>query len=137
VNNPALTAELVVKGWLDTRDVAWFDAQGGVHVIGREDGTIKKAGNLFHLAECEELLSALPQVVEACCLKIASDLEGEDYVAFLKERGPRSGFDYAAHLATALGIARAPARIVVGADELPRNSAGKYDRRALLATLTR
>ncbi|HCW0153401.1 TPA: AMP-binding protein, partial [Pseudomonas aeruginosa] len=52
VNRPDLTAQVLEDGWLNTQDLAYFDEDRCVHVLGRCDGTINKGGNLFHLNEC-------------------------------------------------------------------------------------
>lgn len=132
LHQPELTRRAVQDGWLDTNDLAWFDEEGCTHVIGRVDGTIKKAGNLFHLVECEEALTALGHVVEAACVKVECALHGEDYVAVVRTKAGGAPFGYQAWLEEALGTARAPRNVVVTQQELPRNGAGKYDRAALL-----
>jgi len=133
VNNPQLTAEVVRDGWLDTRDLAYFDADGCCYIVGRCDGTINKGGNLFHLVECDELLLNHEQVIEACCLKVDCELYGEDYIAFARVKAEQNAADLLGFLSRELGVARAPRRVVLCPGELPRNGAGKYDRKGLLA----
>ena len=132
LHNSELTRRSVQDGWLDTHDLAWFDEDGCVHVVGRMDATVNKAGNLFHLAECEEALTALGQVVEAACVKVACPLNDEDYVAVVRTATDGAPYDYAHYLEHALGVARAPRQVLLVSDELPRNGAGKYDRAALM-----
>ena len=133
VNNPALTAAIVSDGWLDTFDLAYFDAEGCYYIVNRCDGTINKGGNLFHLVECDELLLSLECVIEACSLKVDCELYGEDYVVFVRVKSEQNAVDLHEFLARELGMVRAPRQIVVTADELPRNGAGKYDRKGLMA----
>jgi long-chain acyl-CoA synthetase len=132
LHNDALTHSVVNNGWLDTQDIAFFDVNGCVNIIGRVDNTIKKAGNLFHLVECEEALTALDCVVEAACVKVPCDIYGEDYVAIVRPKAVAEVFAYDEYLARTLGVARAPKYVVFTRDELPRNGAGKYDKNGLL-----
>ncbi len=133
LNNSALTEKVSRNGWLDTNDLAYLDASGDVYLIGRIDGTIKKAGNLFHLAECDEALMSLEHVVEASCLKVACEIHGEDYVAIVRIKDGHQAFPFGSYLSDALGATRAPKAVVLTTKELPRNGAGKYDRSRLLA----
>ncbi|MEO9386665.1 class I adenylate-forming enzyme family protein [Chromobacterium phragmitis] len=133
VNNPGLTAAVVSDGWLDTRDLAYFDADGCCYIVGRCDGTINKGGNLFHLVECDELLLNHEQVIEACSLKVDCELYGEDYIAFARVKPEQGAAGLQDFLSRELGVARAPRQVVLCPGELPRNGAGKYDRKGLLA----
>ncbi|ALK32378.1 class I adenylate-forming enzyme family protein [Burkholderia plantarii] len=133
VNNAELTASLVDDGWLDTRDLAYFDTERCYYIVGRCDGTINKGGNLFHLVECDELLLNHEQVIEACSVKVPCDMYGEDYIAFARVREAQGAAILQEFLARGLGVARAPRQVVQCSSELPRNGAGKYDRKGLLA----
>ncbi|MBS0972849.1 class I adenylate-forming enzyme family protein [Serratia rubidaea] len=134
INQPALTAQVLQDGWLDTQDVAFFDAQGGVHVLGRADGTINKGGNLFHLNECEQLLNGREDVVDACCLKVPCDVYGEDYIAVIQSSGQERQA-LTAWLELQLGTQRAPRTVVCLSQSLPLNGAGKHDRKAIAALI--
>lgn len=133
LNNPELTDKVSKDGWLDTNDLAYLDTSGDVYLIGRIDGTIKKAGNLFHLAECDEALMSLEHVVEASCVKVACEIHGEDYVAIVRVKDGHQAFRFESYLSDALGATRAPKAVALTTRELPRNGAGKYDRGGLLA----
>jgi long-chain acyl-CoA synthetase len=132
LHNIELTKEVVQDGWLDTRDLAYFDENKCANLVGRVDGTINKGGNLFHLAECEEALCLLPDVIEAACLKVECDLYGEDYAAIVRVRDEIiDKFTYIDYLSQALGSGRVPKALAITTKELPRNGAGKYDRARL------
>lgn len=131
---PALTASLVDNGWLDTQDIAWFDSDGGYHVLGRADSTINKGGNLFHLNECEQLLNSRDEIADACCLKVPCELYGEDYIAVIHSEHADET-ELMAWLAHQLGTLRAPRTIVTFCQKLPLNGAGKHDRAAMVALI--
>nr|WP_132712222.1 class I adenylate-forming enzyme family protein [Pseudomonas aeruginosa] len=136
VNRPDLTAQVLEDGWLNTQDLAYFDEDRCVHVLGRCDGTINKGGNLFHLNECERALNGLDEVIDVCCLKVDCPLYGEDYVAVI-HTAPQVAFAFLPWLQQQLGTLRAPQRVVLSHQALPLNGAGKHDRRALAALLQR
>lgn len=136
VNRPDLTAQVLEDGWLNTQDLAYFDEDRCVHVLGRCDGTINKGGNLFHLNECERALNGLDEVIDVCCLKVDCPLYGEDYVAVI-HTAPQVEFAFLPWLQQQLGTLRAPQRVVLSHQALPLNGAGKHDRRALAALLQR
>ncbi|WP_319089577.1 fatty acid--CoA ligase family protein [Pseudomonas aeruginosa] len=136
VNRPDLTAQVLEDGWLNTQDLAYFDEDRCVHVLGRCDGTINKGGNLFHLNECERALNGLDEVIDVCCLKVDCPLYGEDYVAVI-HTAPQVEFAFLPWLQQQLGTLRAPQRVVLSHQALPLNGAGKHDRRALATLLQR
>ena len=135
VNQPALTAQVVQDGWLDTQDIAYFDEQGGFYVLGRADGTVNKGGNLFHLNECEQLLNTRDDVVDVCCLKVPCEVYGEDYVAVI-QGDPAQTRDLLPWLQQHLGTYRAPRSVFCLSEKLPLNGAGKHDRRAIAELIT-
>ncbi|CAM4050125.1 4-chlorobenzoate--CoA ligase [Serratia silvae] len=119
---------------MDTQDIAFFDERGGFHVLGRADNTINKGGNLFHLNECEQLLNTRDDVVDACCLKVACELYGEDYIAVIQGEALQEA-TLMRWLSQHLGTLRAPRSVVCLQQKLPLNGAGKHDRGALTALL--
>ena len=44
LDDPELTAETIVDGWLQTGDLGWQDAQGHLHLVGRKKNMIVTEG---------------------------------------------------------------------------------------------
>ncbi|MEM9188785.1 MAG: AMP-binding protein [Myxococcota bacterium] len=66
LNEPELTAETIVDGWLRTGDLGWIDASRHLHLVGRKKNMIVTAGGK----------NVYPEDVEA----VFSDLPAEELV---------------------------------------------------------
>jgi len=129
--NKEKTQEILKDGWLDTKDIAYFDPNNAVYLVGRSDDTINKGGNLFHLSEAEEIFQKIPGVIDACGLKVKCPFYDEDYIICLYSKSVVSKDDIAIFSEKNLGKARVPKKVICFDGELPRNGAGKYDRKQL------
>ena len=66
LNDPELTAETVVDGWLRTGDLGQFDAQGHLHLSGRKKNMIvTEEGKNIYPEDIESVFESLP-VKEFC-----------------------------------------------------------------------
>ena len=66
LNEPELTAETIVDGWLRTGDLGKFDAQGHLHLSGRKKNMIvTEEGKNIYPEDIESVFEALP-VKEFC-----------------------------------------------------------------------
>ena len=59
LNQPELTAEVIKDGWYKTGDVAFIDADGFIHITGRESRFSKIGGEMVPHIKVEEELSKL------------------------------------------------------------------------------
>jgi long-chain acyl-CoA synthetase len=69
LNEPELTAETIVNGWLRTGDLGKFDAQGHLHLSGRKKNMIvTEEGKNIYPEDIEAAFESLPakQVKEFC-----------------------------------------------------------------------
>lgn len=128
VGNPAATAAAFRDGWYYPGDLAMFLPEGALVLKGRVDDLINVDGIKIYPAEIEATLLAHPAVAEAAAFPVGA-AAGERPVAAVTLRSPASAAELRAYCAARLA-AKAPHSIAV-VRSLPRNAAGKVDRRAL------
>jgi long-chain acyl-CoA synthetase len=131
-NLPAQTAEALRGGWLYTGDVAHIDADGYVHIHGRQHDTINVAGFKVYPIEIEQVLLACPEVGEAAAFGAPDARMGQVVHAWVTTAPGRS-VDVERllrHCATELAGYKVPRAIGV-LDRLPRTSVGKLARNTL------
>jgi acyl-CoA synthetase (AMP-forming)/AMP-acid ligase II len=118
--------------WLRTGDIGRLDEDGFLTLMDRAKDMIISGGFNIYPSDIEAVLTALPNVVEAAVVGVASDRWGETPVAFVVAPGG----DAAALRATAnagLGKTQRLADLVL-VDELPRSHIGKVLKRELRDT---
>jgi len=118
--------------WLRTGDLGHVDADGYVFVTGRVADGVNRGGEKIAPAAVDLALERLPGVREGAAFGIPHPALGEELVAaVVVEPGAAIGEDgWLACLRALLPPAQVPRRIVV-VDALPRNDAGKVERRSL------
>lgn len=111
-----------------TGDLAWADAQGCLHYLGRDDQQVKLSGHRLELGQIEAALMQVPGVVNAVVAVLA---DPPSLIAWLQldgEPAPPQQLDRE--------VARQlPAHVRIDAyrrvDTWPRTPSGKIDRKAL------
>jgi acyl-CoA synthetase (AMP-forming)/AMP-acid ligase II len=76
-NNPRLTAETLVDGWLRTGDVGWLDEEHFLFIVDRLKDMIVSGGENIYSSEVERTLEAHPSVLEAAVIGIPDERWGE------------------------------------------------------------
>ncbi|MDP6705144.1 MAG: fatty acid--CoA ligase family protein [Alphaproteobacteria bacterium] len=74
---PEVTASALSGGWYRTGDLGRIDADGVLHLHGRRQNEINRAGVKIHAEEIDLLLERHPDVVEACTFAIPDEISGE------------------------------------------------------------
>jgi acyl-CoA synthetase (AMP-forming)/AMP-acid ligase II len=113
-------------GWLYSGDLARFDDDGFLYIVGRKKDVIIRGGNNVHAEDVEAVLLEHPAVVEAAVVGVPHRVLGEDVAAVvvLQPAAEVTGEELQRHCAAILADYKVPRRIeVVG--ELPRNATGK------------
>jgi len=133
-NRPDLTAKAYWidsdgREWLRTGDIGRLDEDGFLTLMDRAKDMIISGGFNIYPSDLEAVLLALPGVVEAAVVGIASDAWGETPVAFVV--APDGDADTVRAAANAkLGKTQRLAAVVL-VDELPRSHIGKVLKREL------
>lgn len=132
VDDDAQNARAFVDGWFRTGDLGRFDAGGEVHVVGRVKDVINRGGDKLSPAEIDSILLGIPGVVDAASFGVPHPRLGEEVVAAVVTHAsaPVDESTVKRRVSERLGPRRAPRRVVF-IDALPRNAAGKVDRREL------
>ncbi len=120
----------LVDGWFETGDLARVDERGYIHLLGREAEVINVEGLKVIPSEVEEVIAAVPGVVEVK-VYAGSRKSGGQFIkaAVVAEEG----IDLAAiraHCERNLVYYKRPERIIP-LDALPRSAAGKIQREQL------
>jgi acyl-CoA synthetase (AMP-forming)/AMP-acid ligase II len=123
----------VVDGLMSTGDTGHVDADGRLHVEGRDDEMIVSGGENVFPREVEDLLGTHPDIVEAAVVGVADDEFGQRLKAVVVAR-PGADLDpetVQQHVRDNLARFKVP-REVVFTDALPRNDTGKILKRDLV-----
>jgi acyl-CoA synthetase (AMP-forming)/AMP-acid ligase II len=133
--NAQATAETLVDGWLRTGDIARRDAEGNYHLIGRSKDAVMKGSYAIYLTEVEEAAAAHPDILEAAAvpLKLADSTEDIGCLVRLIEGHEVSAEAIQSWLREALGAQRAPCRVVITQQPLPRGGQDKLERPGVVA----
>lgn len=121
----------IIEGLMSTGDVGYFEGEL-LFVSGRDDEMIVSGGENVFPAEVEDLISGMPDVIEATALGVDDKDFGQRLRAFvvLKEGTDLSESEIKDYVKDHLARYKVP-REVVFLDELPRNPTGKILKRQL------
>jgi long-chain acyl-CoA synthetase len=132
VGRPEETAAAHREGFFATGDLGFLDADGYLHIVGREKDMVNSAGVKVFPAEVERVLAQHPAVADVAVLPVADPRWGEAVWA-AAVRADGAAIDEAGLIAWAkerLAGFKVPKRVVFE-PELPRNPAGKVLKRVL------
>ena len=134
---PEKTAEeLRPDGWFITGDLARMDEDGYIIIVGREKDLIITGGFNVYPKELESLIDEIPGVLESAVIGVPHPDFGEAVVAVVVPNS--AGLEpekIASAAAVNLAKFKQPKRIVM-VNELPRNTMGKVQKKALRETYT-
>lgn len=133
--NPRATGQTLVEGWLRTGDMARRDADGLYYLIGRGKDVVMKGSYAIYLNEVEEVAQSHPAVLEAAAvpLRLADSAEDVGCLVRLVDGAETRAGQLASWLRSELGAQRAPCRVVITEDPLPRGGQDKLERPAVAA----
>jgi acyl-CoA synthetase (AMP-forming)/AMP-acid ligase II len=87
VNNPEEGAARFRGGWFHTGDLATWDAEGFVTIVGRGDDMLISGGENVHPVQVEEVLNEHPRVADSCVVGLPDERWGELIVAYVVPAG--------------------------------------------------
>ena len=83
VNQPDEQAVRFRAGWFHTGDLATWDAEGFVTIVGRGDDMLISGGENVHPIQVEEVLNEHPGVADSCVVGLPDERWGELIVAYV------------------------------------------------------
>ena len=122
------------RGRMRTGDMGYLDADGFLHLTGREKDLIIRGGVNISPVEIDGVLMQRAEIAEAATVGVPDTVWGEEVVSYVVLR-PGESFapdDLLHYCATQLPAFKAPKKILLR-DELPKSARGKLDRKALVA----
>jgi acyl-coenzyme A synthetase/AMP-(fatty) acid ligase len=128
------TVEIAGRGRWRTGDMGFLDADGFLHLTGREKELIIRGGVNISPVEIDGVLMQRAEIAEAATVGVPDRIWGEEVVSYVVLR-PGMGFapdELMAFCATQLPAFKTPKQILLR-DELPKSERGKLDRKALVA----
>lgn len=127
-----VTKETIKEGWLYTGDMAKFDRQGYVYIVGRKKEMVNVRGLNVYPREIEEVLYQNPKIKEAAVIGIPDEHKGEVPKGFvvLKEDEYASEHEIIQYLRERLAPYKIPKYIELR-ESLPKNTTGKILKRVL------
>jgi acyl-coenzyme A synthetase/AMP-(fatty) acid ligase len=127
VNNEREQAAKFRDGWLYSGDLATWDAQEYVTIVGRKDDMIISGGENVHPVQVEEVLNEHPLVGDSMVVGLPDERWGQVVVAYVVPSGPgltAAELDKHAKAHPMLADYKRPRRYRF-VDELPRTATGK------------
>jgi acyl-coenzyme A synthetase/AMP-(fatty) acid ligase len=131
-SGPGLADRIDAEGFVDTGDFARVDDDGFVWIEGRAGDVINRGGNKVFPDHVAEVLQLVPGVEEAAVVGVPDERLGAVPVAFVVAHPTVTDDALRATCREHLAPYKVPVAFHY-LDGLPRNDAGKLDRRALVA----
>jgi oxalate---CoA ligase len=82
--SPGYEERFDADGWLRTGDLGYFDEDGYLFIVGRNDDVINRGGEKIYPLEIEQILADVKGVGRAAVIGRADDVFGEVPVAFVQ-----------------------------------------------------
>jgi acyl-CoA synthetase (AMP-forming)/AMP-acid ligase II len=136
LDQPELTKQVVVNGWVRTGDVASMDDDGYLYLASRKADMIIRGGENVYPVEIESVLVECEAIVEVAVIGRPDAHWGEIVVAVVVARDG-AVIDVPAvleHCRSRLATYKVPERIVV-LEQLPKNATGKIQKHLIGALL--
>ena len=124
-NNPEMTAESLVDGWLYTGDLLTTDEEGFFYIVDRKKDMITSGGENIFPVEIEDALMEHPKIDDVACIGFSDDRLVEAVMAIVQCReGENMTAEEVIEFAkTKLSMYKVPRKVVF--DPVMRNPTGK------------
>ncbi|WP_067728823.1 class I adenylate-forming enzyme family protein [Oceanobacillus damuensis] len=88
LNNEEESKKRFYKGWIYIGDMAAWDENEFVTIVGRKDDMIVSSGENIHPVQVEEILNQHPKVAESVVVGVQDAVRGESVVAYVVKNDP-------------------------------------------------
>lgn len=135
---PVETKQAITDGWFHTGDYAKADEEGFIYIIGRKKEMIISGGENVYPLEIEQVLREEAAIDEVAVIGVSDEKWGEAPFALLvvKENYSITEEQLKQACLSKLAKYKIPKSFVI-LSELPKNAAGKIDKKQLKALLTK
>jgi acyl-coenzyme A synthetase/AMP-(fatty) acid ligase len=132
------TTRVNSRGRMRTGDIGYLDADGFLHLTGREKDLIIRGGVNISPVEIDSVLMQRAEIAEAATVGVPDTVWGEEVVSYvvLRPGAPFAPDDLLHYCAEQLPAFKAPKQILLR-EELPKSARGKLDRKTLVAEWSR
>lgn len=125
-------------GWLHTGDIATIDEEGYIRLVDRTKDLIKSAGEWISSVDLENEIMSHPKVIEAAVIGMPHEKWQERPLACVvlspSAAGAVTEEEIIEYLKTRVAKWWVPDKVVF-LDAIPKTSVGKFDKKALRATV--
>lgn len=120
------------EGWMHTGDLAYEDAEGYVHVVGRKTDVINRGGYKVTPAEVERIYEDMPAVASSCAMGFPHKELGQQIIIFVVLSDSSVTADELRTFAKGrISKYKVPDQVII-LDEMPYLANGKIDKQALI-----
>lgn len=129
---PEETEKVIRNGWFYTGDMGRFDEQAFLYIVDRKKDIIISGGENVYPAEIENVLSMMPQVLEAAVIGIPDEKWGETVkaVVVVKDGSTLNEQEVIEFCKKNLASYKKPTSVDF-VKEIPKNASGKVLKRVL------
>ena len=135
-SNPEANAAAFTYGWFHTGDQGVLDAQGYLRLTGRLKELILRGGENIAPREIDEVLLTHPAVAEAITFGMPDAKYGEEVAAAVVLRTPATPEELIAYCHEHIAAFKVP-KVIFIAEQLPRTTTGKIQRRVVAESFAR
>jgi long-chain acyl-CoA synthetase len=126
------TAQVLRHGYYYTGDLGYADEDGYIFLTGRSRDIIKVGGHRVSAKEIEDLVAAIPGVLEAAVIGVSDELLGEAIKVLLVPASPELNVEFVkSELKRRLPVFKQP-KWVEFHHRLPKNQSGKILKAVLI-----
>ncbi len=131
-NNPEASKEAFTDGWFHTGDILLKDEEGFLYVKDRKKNMFISGGENVYPAEIEKYIYTHSQIAEVAVVAMKDERWGEVGHAYvvLKENTPLTAAEIIEYCKKGLAKFKIP-KAITFLNELPKNAAGKIDKKLL------
>jgi fatty-acyl-CoA synthase len=135
-NDPEQTRDVLIDGWVRTRDLGYLDDEGFLYLTGRARDVIMVNAEVCYAGAIERVLAEHPTVAQACVIGAPDAETGEAIHAFVVPIGHQPPDVDALRDQVRRRLSRnSVPRTITVRNDIPVTAAGKPDKLALSAAI--
>jgi crotonobetaine/carnitine-CoA ligase len=131
--DPEATAQAFRGGWFHSGDLAYQDADGDFHFVGRKKDIIRRGGENVSAAAVEQVIINHPKIMNAAVIPVRDKIRGEEIKAYVVlKKGETATFEeIAEYCEENLGKFKVP-RYYAFRNSLPKTPSERVQKKKLI-----